>query len=135
MFEVVGSGGDDGFGLHPERSAGNVHIIITATHLIIICFNLFMILYYHKTKRKSSVQKPKAPIFIGALGFIEGCYVCRIIRRRLRNVMRFQTTAEVFLVVFFGSSLNNCIGKSFAVFNEEDAENAENKHDGAVNEE
>ena len=46
-----------------------------------------------------------------------------------------QNPTVVVLVVFFSSSLNNSLGKSLAVFNEEDAEDAENKHDGAVNEE
>ena len=84
---------------------------------------------------KIKCTKTKSTDFHRCSRLYRRMYVCRIIRRRLRNAMRFQTTAEVFLVVFFGSSLNNCIRKSFAVFNEENAENAEKEHDGAVNEE
>lgn len=84
---------------------------------------------------KIKCAKTKSTDFHRCSRLYRRMYVCRFIRRRLRNVLRFQTTAEVFLVVFFGSRLNNCIGKSLAVLDEEDAENAENKHDGAVNEE
>ena len=84
---------------------------------------------------KIKCAKTKSTDFRRCSRLYRRMYVCRFIRRRLRNVLRFQTTAEVFLVVFFGSCLNNCIGKSLAVLDEEDAENAENKHDGAVNEE
>lgn len=84
---------------------------------------------------KIKCAKTKSTDFYRCSRLYRRMYVCRFIRRRLRNVLRFQTTAEVFLVVFFGSRLNNCIGKSLAVLDEEDAENAENKHDGAVNEE
>ena len=80
-------------------------------------------------------KKPKAPIFIGALGFIEGCMFAVLSAADCGMSCGFKERRKYFLVVFFGSRLNNCIGKSLAVFNEEDAENAEDEHDGAVNEE
>jgi len=65
-----------------------------------------------------------------SFAFIEGCMNCvGKFRRRLRNALRsYIPTGSV----FFSRSLYNCFGKSFAVLNEEDAKDAEDKHNGAV---
>lgn len=80
-----------------------------------------------------SFKVPRAPTDVGALDFIEGCMFAGIIRRRLRNAVRFQMPAEVVLIIFFFCSLNNSFGNCFAVLNEKNAENAEHEHNGAVN--
>lgn len=57
------------------------------------------------------------------------------IHRKAAESERFQKSAEEVLVILFGSRLHNSFGNSLAVFNEEDAKNADKEHDGAVNEE
>ena len=69
------------------------------------------------------------------LRLIEGCIGCRIIRLAVADTAELQHPTGDCLIVCFLCFFYKCLGYRLAVLDEENAENTEKEHDGAVNEE
>ena len=87
-----------------------------------------------ETVREKAIKKLKASgADPNAFSFIEGCMFCRQNPSQTAECLKFHQSAEEILVfACFLCCLENFFGYGFTVLNEEDAEHAEDKHNGAV---